>query len=80
MADIELISPGFYTSIQDTGRRGTAKYGVPQAGVMDTFSAAKANLLLNNAPNDALLEITFSGPKSGLIYLQQSVLAVLILK
>jgi len=63
MSDIELISPGFYTSIQDAGRFGTAKYGVPQAGVMDTFSAAKANLLLNNAANDALLEITFSGPK-----------------
>ncbi len=63
MADITLISPGFYTSIQDRGRRGTAKYGVPQAGAMDAFSAAKANLLLNNDPNAALLEITFSGPK-----------------
>lgn len=63
MADITLISPGFYTSIQDKGRRGTAKYGVPQAGAMDAFSAGKANLLLNNDPNAALLEITYSGPK-----------------
>jgi len=63
MADIELISPGFYTTIQDFGRLGTAKYGVPQAGAMDAFSAAKANLLLNNSSNAALLEITFSGPK-----------------
>lgn len=63
MADIEIISPGFYTSIQDLGRFGVAQYGVPQAGAMDAFSAAKANLLLNNDSNDALLEITFSGPK-----------------
>jgi biotin-dependent carboxylase-like uncharacterized protein len=63
MADIALISPGFYSSIQDLGRRAIAKYGVPQAGAMDAFSAAKANLLLNNDPNAALLEITFSGPK-----------------
>ena len=63
MAEMEIISPGFYTSIQDLGRFDVAKYGVPQAGAMDAFSAKKANLLLNNDPNDALLEITFSGPK-----------------
>ncbi|WP_031425882.1 biotin-dependent carboxyltransferase family protein [Flavimarina sp. Hel_I_48] len=63
MANIEIISPGFYTSVQDLGRFGIAGFGVPQAGVMDSFSAKKANLLLGNKPNDAVLEITFSGPK-----------------
>lgn len=62
MADIEVKSPGFYTTIQDLGRTRTAQYGVPQSGAMDSHSARKANLLLNNYPNDALLEITFSGP------------------
>ncbi|MGB3773718.1 MAG: biotin-dependent carboxyltransferase family protein [Leeuwenhoekiella sp.] len=63
MAEIQIISPGLYTSIQDLGRNGVAQYGIPQAGAMDSFAARRANLLLNNDQNSAVLEITFTGPK-----------------
>ncbi|MEH6407587.1 MAG: biotin-dependent carboxyltransferase family protein [Leeuwenhoekiella sp.] len=63
MAEIEVLKSGFYTSIQDLGRTGFARYGVPQSGVMDSFSAKKANLLLDNKSDAAVLEITMSGPK-----------------
>ncbi|WP_416442953.1 biotin-dependent carboxyltransferase family protein [Leeuwenhoekiella sp. A16] len=59
---IEVLSPGFYSTIQDLGRFGYAKFGVPQSGVMDSFSAKKANLLLNNKQDAAVLEITMTGP------------------
>ena len=62
MANIHVLRPGFYTTLQDTGRYGVAQYGVPQSGVMDSFSAGKANLLLNNDPNAAVLEILMTGP------------------
>ena len=62
MANIHVLRPGFYTTLQDTGRHGVAQYGVPQSGVMDSFSAEKANLLLNNDPNAAVLEILMTGP------------------
>tara|TARA_R110002020_G_scaffold374098_3_gene585515 strand:+ start:989 stop:1855 length:867 start_codon:yes stop_codon:yes gene_type:complete len=62
MTEIEVISPGFYSTIQDMGRVGFAKYGVPKSGCMDSFSAKKANLLVGNDSNDAVLEITMTGP------------------
>ena len=43
MGEVEVIQPGFYTTVQDMGRYGAACYGVPQSGVMDEFSAKKAN-------------------------------------
>ena len=62
MTEIEVISPGFYSTIQDMGRTGFAQYGVPRSGCMDLFSAKKANLLVNNDSNAAVLEITMTGP------------------
>ncbi|WP_028375485.1 biotin-dependent carboxyltransferase family protein [Leeuwenhoekiella sp. MAR_2009_132] len=63
MNEVRVIKPGFYTSIQDLGRRGFSHYGVPVSGVMDSLSAARANLLLNNSKNAAVLEITMTGPE-----------------
>lgn len=60
---VEVVSPGLYSSIQDLGRFGARKYGVPVSGAMDGQGAALANHLLNNAPGAALLEITMMGPK-----------------
>ena len=54
--------PGLYSSIQDLGRFGFRKYGVPQSGAMDQRAAGMANLLLQNEPNAAVLEITLQGP------------------
>ena len=60
---IKVLKPGLYTTIQDTGRFGYRNQGVPVSGAMDSISASFANALLNNKKNDALLEITLSGPK-----------------
>jgi len=60
---LKVLQPGIFTSIQDLGRFGYMKYGVPVSGVMDRFSATKANLLLNNHPNCSIIECTQSGPK-----------------
>lgn len=62
-ASVEVIQPGFYTSLQDQGRIGFREYGVPISGAMDSEAAALANLLLDNSPNAAVLEITLQGPK-----------------
>ncbi|MFI8378265.1 biotin-dependent carboxyltransferase family protein [Leeuwenhoekiella sp. NPDC079379] len=63
MNEVHVIKPGFYTSIQDLGRQDFSQYGVPVSGVMDSFSSAKANLLLNNPKDAAVLEITMTGPE-----------------
>ena len=62
MDKIEVLQPGLYSSIQDLGRFGFRKYGVPQSGAMDQRAAGMANLLLQNEPNAAVLEITLQGP------------------
>ena len=46
---IEVLHPGIYCSIQDQGRFGYAKMGIPQAGYMDTHAAKMANALLKNS-------------------------------
>lgn len=52
---IELC--GFLTTIQDSGRKGFLQYGVSRGGVMDTYSAQIANLLVGNHSNEVLIEI-----------------------
>ncbi|UZH55605.1 biotin-dependent carboxyltransferase family protein [Salinimicrobium tongyeongense] len=63
MAQVEIIQPGLYSSIQDLGRYGYRGFGVPTSGAMDRQAAKLANLLLKNEPEAALLEITLQGPK-----------------
>ena len=60
---IEILNPGWYTSIQDLGRMGMQEYGIPYSGAMDMNSFNWANKLLNNPLNAALLEMTIKGPK-----------------
>lgn len=59
---LEVLKAGFYDSIQDLGRLGYQQYGVPTSGVMDVFSASKANNLLGNDIKEAVMEITMTGP------------------
>jgi len=59
----EVVEPGVLTSIQDLGRFGYQKYGVPVSGPMDDFSLKVANLLVGNDSNAVALEITGLGPK-----------------
>ncbi len=59
---VEVITPGFFTTIQDIGRTNYHQYGVPYSGVMDAKSAKIANALLGNGEDAAVLEITMTGP------------------
>ncbi|WP_420399854.1 biotin-dependent carboxyltransferase family protein [Flagellimonas sp.] len=59
---IKVLKSGFFMTVQDMGRFGYRDIGVPVSGVMDYDSAAKANKLLDNPKEAALLEITMTGP------------------
>ena len=59
---IEVLSGGLLTTIQDLGRYGYRKYGVPLSGAMDTYSAKMGNQILGNSPESPVLEITMVGP------------------
>jgi biotin-dependent carboxylase-like uncharacterized protein len=59
---IEVLSGGLYTSIQDLGRFGFRRNGVPLSGVMDSYSARLANRLVGNSKQEAVMEVTHIGP------------------
>jgi len=63
MKVFQVLKPGLFTTVQDLGRFGYLQYGVPISGAMDTFSLVAANLLVENNPSDACLEITLIGPE-----------------
>lgn len=64
MSDIfKVLEPGACTTVQDEGRFGWQRFGVPPAGTLDIFAGLVANMLVGNPQNSALLEITFTGPK-----------------
>lgn len=60
---IHIEHPGLLTTIQDLGRTGFQHLGLSPGGAMDPDAARIANLLVGNAPNAALLEITLMGPR-----------------
>lgn len=59
---LKVLKSGFFVTIQDLGRFGYRDIGVPISGAMDVLSVKKANLLLENEPNAAVMEITMTGP------------------
>ena len=59
---LKVVEAGFFTTVQDAGRFGYRNLGVPVSGSMDANSARIANSLLENNVEDALLEITMTGP------------------
>ena len=63
MKVFNVTKPGLSTTVQDLGRYGYLKYGVPISGAMDAFSLAAANVLVGNKPGDAGLEVTLIGPE-----------------
>ncbi len=59
----EILEPGLLTMVQDRGRIGFRRYGVPVAGAMDEFALRMANIMAGSDQNAAALEITVQGPK-----------------
>jgi antagonist of KipI len=59
---IEVVEAGRWTTIQDRGRPGLVRFGIPTGGAADWFAAAVANRLVGNHEDAALLECTAAGP------------------
>ena len=59
---IEVIAPGLLTTVQDLGRFGYQRYGVPISGAMDSFALRAGNALVGNSADAVVLEITVVGP------------------
>lgn len=62
MTSIKIESPGLLSTIQDLGRFGYQRYGMPVSGAMDSHSLRLANLLVGNDPGAAGIEATLAGP------------------
>ena len=58
---LTVLATGPLTTVQDTGRPGSAALGIGRSGAVDRASAALANRLVGNPPDAALLEVTFGG-------------------
>jgi allophanate hydrolase len=55
-ACLEVLAPGAYASVQDFGRRGHRRIGVPWAGVLDARLMRIANALVGNAEGAPVIE------------------------
>ncbi|MBS0542414.1 MAG: biotin-dependent carboxyltransferase family protein [Proteobacteria bacterium] len=55
-AALEIVAPGAYASLQDGGRRGYRRIGVPWAGVLDPRLMRIANALAGNAEDAPVIE------------------------
>lgn len=53
---VEILECGPLTSIQDRGRRGYQRFGVPPSGPMDKYAFSTANQLVGNPADAAGLE------------------------
>lgn len=59
---IEIIKPGLFCTIQDGGRKGYQHLGINPGGAMDKVAMQVANLLIQNNPDEALLEFFYPAP------------------
>jgi len=71
---IEIIEPGVLSTIQDLGRFGYQKYGVPVSGAMDQFAYRVGNIIANNNQSSPSIETTVFGLKFK--FLKDSVFAL----
>lgn len=62
MNTMRVERPGMLSVLQDGGRYGYQRFGVPVNGAMDEWSHRLANVLVGNEPEAAALEITLTGP------------------
>lgn len=58
---IELLSIGSGLSLQDAGRAGWRRFGVPPGGALDAASMVLANQLLGNRADAPVLEVALQG-------------------
>src|SRR5581483_125542 len=73
-AVFQVLRPGWLTTIQDLGRPGYQRFGMPVGGAMDPMALRLANRLVGNADSAAALEMTVQGP--ALRFEQEAVIAL----
>ncbi len=71
---IEVLRPGLLTTVQDRGRFGYQRFGVPVSGGVDEIALRAANVLVGNPQGAAALEVTALGPQ--LRFLADAVVAL----
>ena len=59
---LTIEKPGLFTTVQDLGRPGFARFGVTRGGAIDRAALTLGNRLVGNAPDAAGLECTLAGP------------------
>ena len=60
---IVVIDAGPQTTVQDRGRPGQLRYGIPPSGPLDRYAFVLANRLVGNDDSAAALECTLIGPR-----------------
>lgn len=60
---LKILKVGTYSTIQDFGRFGHKKFGVPVAGAMDKSAMINANRIVGNKENEAVIEFMLQGPE-----------------
>lgn len=58
-----MIEPGLLTTVQDLGRSGYQRVGIPPSGPLDRPGFVLANRLVGNPDDAAGLELTLRGPR-----------------
>lgn len=58
---LRILEPGVAATLQDCGRHGYQRFGVPVSGALDPISLAIANILAGNSPCTAAIEILGAG-------------------
>jgi biotin-dependent carboxylase-like uncharacterized protein len=59
---LKVVASGLMTTLQDLGRHGYQRLGIPVSGALDGVSLRAANLLAGNSPGTGALEIAYQGP------------------
>lgn len=57
---LKVLAPGVFASVQDLGRVGFQRLGVPVSGVLDEAALRLGNALVGNPPGTAGIEILWS--------------------
>jgi len=60
---IRILDAGPQTTVQDLGRTGQMRYGIPPSGPVDRFAFVLTNRLVGNPDTAAALECTLMGPR-----------------
>ncbi len=58
---LTILEQGAAASLQDCGRHGLQRFGVPVSGALDTVSLAIANIVAGNPPGTVAIEILGAG-------------------